>query len=161
MNLFGRDSIEHVDLASERQSELASLLPGGHPHVRPGAGDIDGIRRDVLDHPAHAGPGGGAVVEGLGLVADVGIVHGVASGVPGAVIVAGNRLGQVHVVSVGVHWGESNPIVEDRVGSITGGRIGARCGETLTAAVGEKGWIFSGSGGGGRNGNGGICGRRR
>lgn len=59
MNLFGRDGIEHVDLAPERQRELAGLLPAGHPHVRPGAGDVDGVGRDVLDHAAHAGPGGG------------------------------------------------------------------------------------------------------
>lgn len=55
MNLFGRDGIEHVDLAPERQRELAGLLPAGHPHVRPGAGDVDGVGRDVLDHAAHAG----------------------------------------------------------------------------------------------------------
>lgn len=119
MNLFGRDGIEHVDLAPERQRELAGLLPAGHPHVRPGAGDVDGVGRDVLDHAAHAGPGGGAVVQGLGLVPDVGAFHGVAAGVPGAVLVAGDRLGEVHVVRVGVHWGGSIPAAQGGVRRIT------------------------------------------
>lgn len=141
MNLFGRDGIEHVDLAPERQRELAGLLPAGHPHVRPGAGDVDGVGRDVLDHAAHAGPGGGAVVQGLGLVPDVGAFHGVAAGVPGAVLVAGDRLGEVQVVRVGVHWVGSIPAAQGGVRRITRrGRPELRggAGGTLTTAAGRR-----------------------
>jgi len=106
-DLVGGDRVEDIDLASKRESELASTVVALNPHIRrDSSGDsgmgVDGVGSDVLDDAADNGAG--FVVEGVSFVANVRVVDGLDAGARDVVIVGGDLVGHVQGLGVTVHW---------------------------------------------------------
>lgn len=106
-DLVGGDRVEDIDLASKRESELASTVVALNPHIRRDSGGdsgmgVYGVGSDVLDDAADNGAG--FVIEGVSFVANVRVVDGLDAGARDVVIVGGDLVGHVQRLGVTVHW---------------------------------------------------------
>lgn len=109
MNLVRGNGVEDVNLAAERERELAAAVAAVNDQLVADAG-VDGIVADVIDD-ASAGDSAVGVVEGVrGVVADVGVIDGLraTADAGGNVVIVVDLVGHGHGLGVGVgvsvHW---------------------------------------------------------
>lgn len=110
MNLVRGNGVEDIDLAAERERELAAAVATVNGQFVAGAG-VHGFVADVVDDATSGDASTGVIKSVRGVVANVGIVDGLGAcgtDAGGDVVVVVDLVGHGHGLGVGVgvsvHW---------------------------------------------------------